>query len=353
MQAGTTAKIKFAHPRATFNQNSNLHVKSTSSTGISESQPGPSIPQFGKNHAAVFEISNPEAIKGAGKRLTIKLHFERQQRNTTLAACAFPRKHSGQPQNLPLLQEGEIRSRRGGRVPSSSSSPWGPGQENEPIDKEAHARSSTSSSTIRTGPTLQSRLKCPRSPRKPASARRRRVMVCSEGLQAHAPPHQQRQGFPTSTRRVTTSSAAIRRRRTAIARAGIPQGAHARGNEPGGAVAQGSKREQGRHIHPKRSGVANWITDVENGAGHLLARVIVNRLWQHHFGRGLVEIRQRLRVPRHASPTHPELLDYLAQRPSSRTDGELKRLHKKIMLSQVYRQGSIGPQNAENAQARS
>ena len=34
--------------------------------------------------------------------------------------------------------------------------------------------------------------------------------------------------------------------------------------------------------------LANWITDAETGRGHLLARVIVNRLWQHHFGRGIV-----------------------------------------------------------------
>ena len=38
----------------------------------------------------------------------------------------------------------------------------------------------------------------------------------------------------------------------------------------------------------RRRALANWITDTEYGAGHLLARVIVNRLWQHHFGRGIV-----------------------------------------------------------------
>ena len=37
-----------------------------------------------------------------------------------------------------------------------------------------------------------------------------------------------------------------------------------------------------------RLGLADWLTDVDQGAGHLLARVIVNRLWHHHFGRGIV-----------------------------------------------------------------
>ena len=38
----------------------------------------------------------------------------------------------------------------------------------------------------------------------------------------------------------------------------------------------------------RRRAFADWLTDVEHGAGQLLARVIVNRLWQHHLGRGIV-----------------------------------------------------------------
>ncbi len=37
-----------------------------------------------------------------------------------------------------------------------------------------------------------------------------------------------------------------------------------------------------------RTAIADWITDVDNGAGHLLARVIVNRIWQYYFGEGIV-----------------------------------------------------------------
>ena len=39
----------------------------------------------------------------------------------------------------------------------------------------------------------------------------------------------------------------------------------------------------------RRRTLANWITDTDGGAGHLLARVVANRLWQHHLGRGIVE----------------------------------------------------------------
>ena len=57
--------------------------------------------------------------------------------------------------------------------------------------------------------------------------------------------------------------------------------------------------------------LARWITDSEQGAGSLLARVIVNRLWQHHFGRGIVATASDFGSPGER-PTHPELLDWLA-----------------------------------------
>jgi hypothetical protein len=58
-----------------------------------------------------------------------------------------------------------------------------------------------------------------------------------------------------------------------------------------------------------RRSLAEWITDVDHGAGHLLARVIVNRLWQHHLGRGIVNAE---RLGFQGEPAAPELLDFLA-----------------------------------------
>ena len=60
-----------------------------------------------------------------------------------------------------------------------------------------------------------------------------------------------------------------------------------------------------------RPGLARWLTDVEKGAGALLARVIVNRLWQHHFGTGLVKTSNNFGTVGD-KPTNPELLDWLA-----------------------------------------
>ncbi len=86
----------------------------------------------------------------------------------------------------------------------------------------------------------------------------------------------------------------------------------------------------------RRTGLANWITDVDSGAGQLLARVIVNRLWQHHFGRGLVATPSDFGA-QGERPTHPELLDWLASE-LIRGGWRLKPIHKLIMTSAVYMQ---------------
>jgi hypothetical protein len=83
----------------------------------------------------------------------------------------------------------------------------------------------------------------------------------------------------------------------------------------------------------RRKVLAEWIASPRNP---LTARVIVNRLWHHHFGRGIVATPSdfgKTGLP----PTHPELLDWLA---SELVAGgwRLKRLHKLIMLSETYRQ---------------
>jgi hypothetical protein len=70
----------------------------------------------------------------------------------------------------------------------------------------------------------------------------------------------------------------------------------------------------------------------------LTARVMVNRVWMHHFGEGLVRTPSNFGL-RGEPPTHPELLDYLASRFAA--DGwSIKDLHRLIVESQTYRQGS-------------
>ena len=87
-----------------------------------------------------------------------------------------------------------------------------------------------------------------------------------------------------------------------------------------------------------REKFADWMTDVEDGAGALLARVIVNRLWHHHFGRGLVSATNdfgRLSSP----PTHPELLDWLAAKLIEER-WKLKPIHRLILRSSAWRRSA-------------
>lgn len=87
----------------------------------------------------------------------------------------------------------------------------------------------------------------------------------------------------------------------------------------------------------RRTVLAQWLTSANN---RLSGRVIVNRIWQHHFGRGIVRSANNFGQMGDA-PTHPELLDYLVQDLLGQ-DWRLKPLHRSILMSATYRQSSQG-----------
>jgi hypothetical protein len=96
--------------------------------------------------------------------------------------------------------------------------------------------------------------------------------------------------------------------------------------EPPAAITRGSGRLD----------LARWIARPDNP---MTARVIVNRIWQHHFGQAIV------RTPSNfgklgAPPSHPQLLDWLAER-FVRDGWSIKRLHRRILLSAAYQQSSV------------
>jgi hypothetical protein len=88
-------------------------------------------------------------------------------------------------------------------------------------------------------------------------------------------------------------------------------------------------------LPPNRLGLARWMFMEDNP---LTARVIVNRIWQLHFGQGLSKTTEDL-GNQGALPTHPELLDYLAVWLREH-DWDIKALHKLIVTSATYRQSS-------------
>ncbi|MCM8542022.1 MAG: DUF1549 and DUF1553 domain-containing protein, partial [Lentisphaeraceae bacterium] len=96
------------------------------------------------------------------------------------------------------------------------------------------------------------------------------------------------------------------------------------------------KPEKAPNSTGRRTALAKWITDPDNP---LTTRVVVNRIWQYHFGRGLAANPNDFGKLGEA-PTHPELLDWLVKR-FIESGWKFKPMHKLIMMSQTYRQATM------------
>ncbi len=96
-----------------------------------------------------------------------------------------------------------------------------------------------------------------------------------------------------------------------------------------------------------RAALADWIASEKNP---LTARVMVNRIWQHHFGRGLVSTPSDFGT-HGAKPTHPELLDWLASEFIAH-GWSVKQMHRVMLTSAVYRQSAanseVGSRESES-----
>jgi len=104
-------------------------------------------------------------------------------------------------------------------------------------------------------------------------------------------------------------------------------------------LAPGSDKTSGR-----RTALADLLTDPQNP---LTARVMVNRVWQHHFGQGIVATPSDFGL-KGERPTHPELLDWLSDR-FVREGWSLRSLHRLIVTSSTYRQSSAYREAAAQA----
>jgi len=119
--------------------------------------------------------------------------------------------------------------------------------------------------------------------------------------------------------------------------------------KPGPEVPRRWLEVLGGQLVPANSGsgrlqLAGWIASPENP---LTARVMVNRIWQNHFGKGLVQSPNDFGA-RGLPPTHPELLDWLAAEFVA-SGWSIKHLHKLIVLSAAYQQGSVSRPDALKA----
>jgi len=121
------------------------------------------------------------------------------------------------------------------------------------------------------------------------------------------------------------------------------------GREPPDTSSSGNDTKNQRAHAPRspRTDLARWLTSPKHP---LTSRVIANRLWQHHFGKGIVESPSDFGVMGTA-PTHPELLNWLAS--ELMTNGwSLKKLHRQMVCSATYRQVLHKPRRLEGEAIR-
>ena len=317
---GETNEVKLVRARATFEQNSN--TLSIASALDDNPKTGWAVdPKFGTNHTAIFEFEKPLGFEG-GTRLEVRLEFDLNTKHNIgrprLAVTTSENPGFGGdalPANLAAIFEKLRHSNE--TQPTLSTADrvalldwWKtsePGWQSLHTRVEAHAQEAPK-------PKLT------------------KVLVCAEGYPALR-MNTQGADFFNETYLLLRGSTDLKR---GVAMPGFLQ-VLMRDTELG-------KRWQwqpptGAKFSGRRRALANWMTDTDQGAGHLLARVIVNRLWQHHFGQGLVATPNDFGV-QGTKPTHPELLDWLAGE-LIRGGWRLKPIHQLILNSSTYQQSSV------------
>jgi hypothetical protein len=303
--------VKFKSARATFEQKG-LPVRAA--IDADPKSAWAVDPQFGKDHAAVFEFDGPAGYL-SGSIFTITLKFNNNDG------------HNLGRIRLSLGDDASVDLTSGGISSAVRQALARPVEKRTPEESNtvfAWARTRDASWRALNEKRLQHLAKAPQPTRVKA-------LVATEGLSAVRLHTQGEDFFPE----------------TYFLRRGDPANKEGVATQGFLQVLLPSHDAQSRWYTPppkgwrtsyQRRAFAEWLTDVEHGAGRLFARVIVNRLWQHHMGRGIVATPSDFGV-RGETPTHPELLDYLANELIA-NGWRLKPIHKLIMASAVYQQSS-------------
>ena len=311
-EGSTPQRLKLTNPRATFEQPS-LFVR----YAIDDNpKSGWAVdPQFGKDHAAVFHLEEPLSEPG-GVKLTFTLSFNgNNKHNIGRLRLAL----STSPGPLPITGDSVPEAIR-----TLLSKP-APGRTAAETTKLVQWYRERDPEWQRLQKEIRDHLaKAP----KPSVTK---VMVCTEGAKPLR-HHSQGADFFPETYFLARGDTKHKR---GVATQGFLQ---VLSRAPNGTAHWAKTPPKGSPLSYRRSSLANWITDPQYGAGHLLARNIVNRLWLHHFQIGLVSTPNDFGKQGNL-PTHPELLDWLATELIAH-DWRLKPIHKLIMTSATYRQSS-------------
>jgi cytochrome c553 len=304
--------VKLVKPRATFEQKG---LPASAAIDADPVKSGWAIdPQFGKDHAAAFEFEKPIHNAG-GTVLNVKLQFF----NNTGHGMGRPRLSIAGSGNVELTAAPESESLR--RALETASAKRKP----EQVELLLKWYRRKDANWLALDKKVQDHLKLEPKPKLV------KTLVSSEGL-TPVRLHTQGDDFLPQTHFLRRGDPD---QKEAVAAAGFLQVLLP---DPASEKKWQRPAPTGSRTSYRRTNFAEWLCDVDQGAGRLLARVIVNRLWQHHLGRGIVATPSDFGT-RGEPPTHPELLDWLATELIAR-GWKLKELHKLILTSAVYMQSS-------------
>jgi hypothetical protein len=321
--AGPGAPVKLSNPKATFEQKGlaiagAIDDNKTSAWAVD--------PEIGKRHAASFELDTP--IAGAnGTTLTFILKFENNA-NHSLGRVRLALSTAERPVGL----EGEEATEA--RIEETNQALATPPAQRTEAQRAMLAdwHKTHDADWQKLHAVVEEHLKQAPKPKLT------KVLIASEGLPAI---------------RLHTQGADFFEKTFFLKRGDLNQkvGEAPQGflqvlvNAPDLEKRWQSTPPEGARTSYRRRALAEWITDPQAGAGHLLARVIVNRLWMHHFGQGLVATPSDFGAAGQP-PSHPELLDYLTEQLIA-GGWRLKDLHKLLMTSAAYMQSTESdPQRA-------
>lgn len=320
LEAHPALAAKLIAARATHQQNADslsvaASIDSDATSGWAVDAGG-----IGKDQAAVFDLETSVAINGAA-RWTITLSFNHPNPNHSLGRFRLSVSDQAQPMpevgssgpDAKVLHALEVLRKN----VDESSDEWKTGLAwFATRDAEMIALKQAITDFENQGPGLQLA----------------KVMVTSEGL-PHMSHHADDRGFPHFYPETHLLKRGDVHQKQEVVTAGFLQVLAPAGVE----LAHWQVTPpDGSRTSFRRATLAKWMTDPREGAGSTAARVIVNRLWQHHFGRGIVSTPNDFGVSGER-PSHPELLDWLAS-DLIEHGWTLKRMHKLIMTSQTYMQ---------------
>jgi hypothetical protein len=327
--------VKLTNPQATFEQNKE-GLSVASSIDADKKKTGWAVDQggIGKDQTAVFEFSEPVGFAD-GVKLTVELDFFTNTSHTIGRPRLAITSH---PKPVPLKGSAQVTSITKLRAAFKDADNLDEFSEKD-LQMLLRAYRTLDSEWLKRDAKLKAHLAAKPKPQTT------KVQISSEGYKP-IKHNADGRGFPHFYKDVHL----LRRGDTRQKQEKMMQGFLR-------VLMRGAKDEE-KWQQPKpdwartsfrRKALANWLTDIDHGAGPLLARVIVNRLWKHHFGRGIVNTPNDFGLQGEV-PTHPELLDFLAGELIN-NGWRLKPLHKKIVMSYAYGQSANFSQDKSQVDA--